>query len=232
MPNHDKKAEILTITKTEQYRTVNELFEKSQPNSWYFTFLFLSVFIITSGLLLNNGFIVLGGMLLTPLLTPVLVTALGFAVGEIGAIKNAALLMGRSFLIIAGTALVFTFIFGVSPSSPVFENNIRTAMLYFIVALTSGVAATFAWTRKESSEAIAGIAIAISLVPPLGLVGIWLSVADFATVQFYFLVFLFNLLGVLVGSSIAFSLLKFHRSEQKVHQKANEIQKIDQGLKK
>jgi len=221
--NNLKKGEnILQVTKAEQYRTVAELFQKSQPDSVFYTLLTLAVIIVSSGLLINNSFIVIGGMLVAPVLTPVMLAALGLAVGQTKPVKDGALLIIRSSLLIVVGGLVMSFVFGSNQHNLFFENTMRTAILYFIVAIASGVAATLAWTRKEIIDAVTGTAIALSLVPPLVLIGIRLGNLDFELARYYFLVFLFNLLGTLVGSLVTFTMLKFYKSEQKVVQEVKE----------
>lgn len=218
---------ILKISRTEQYKTVDELFKRSESSSVYYTLLVLSAFIVVCGLLLNNLAIVIGGMLVTPMLTPVLLIALGIATGEFLVVKNTAILVLKSIGIIAASALIAALIFGQSPEAQGFkllDNTLRAGVLYFIVALASGIAATFAWVRKDVAEILPGVAIAISLVPPLSSAGIWLSVFNLELSRFYFLVFLFNLLGVILGSFIIFALLKFYKAEEKVAEKAKEVQ--------
>lgn len=216
---------ILEIKKTDQNTTVDELFKRSQPNPVYYTLLAISSVIIALGILLENSFIVIGGMLLTPVLSPILLVALGLAIGEPASIKNVGMLIAKSVVIIVLSALILTFIFGAPASTPFFENTTRTAILYFIVALASGVAATFAWVRKEMSDILPGIAIAVSLVPPLSLVGIGIASWAGEVIRFYFFVFLLNSIGVIVGSLVVFSLLKFHKSEKRIQQEAQKIEK-------
>jgi len=138
------------------------------------------------------------------------------ATGSLVSIKQEAILLVKSFIVILGGSLLLALIFGISNFSSIFENTTRTAALYFIVAIASGIAATFAWSRKEVADVLPGIAIAVSLVPPLCLIGIGLSGLNLEFVRFYFSVFLFNLLGVVTGSLVAFSLLKFYKAEKKI----------------
>lgn len=209
---------LLEISESEQYRTIDELLERSKPNATYYTLLVLSSLIIAVGLLLNSASVVIGGMLVTPVLIPVLAMALGISTGEIDFLRKEILaLLGKSFVIILIGSFFIALIFGAPSNIYVFENTVKTAILYFIVALSSGIAATFAWTRKEISEVLPGISIAVSLVPPLSLIGISLSLLDFEIARFYFLVFLFNLLGITMGSLIVFSLLKFHKAGTRLH---------------
>lgn len=219
--NH-KKENILSVTKTDQYRTIDELLKESRPTVVYYTLLVLSSIIVACGLLLSNSAIVIGGMLVTPVLTPVLVVALAVSAGETRPLKQVGILLGKSFLIIVVGSLLLSIILGLPIDSSIFENSIRTAVLYFIVAIVSGVAATFAWVRKEVAEVLPGIAIAVSLVPPLSSVGVWLSALEFETARFYFLVFVFNLLGIIMGSLVVFSLLKFYRMKRELEKKSND----------
>ncbi len=219
------EGKILEISRTEQYKTIDELFKRSQSNTVYYTLLILSIIIIASGLLINNASIVIGGMLVTPVLTPILVVALGLVVGEVGAIRSVAALMGKSFALVIAISAILALLFGTAESSQILENTFRAAVLYFIIAAASGAAATFAWIRKEIADVLPGIAIAVSLVPPLSLVGIWLSTLDLATARFYFLVFFSNLVGIILGSFVVFSLLKFYKAESKVLAKGKEIEK-------
>lgn len=218
------KESILAIKKSEQYRTADELISRSQPSSTYYTLLFVSSLVISSGLLLQNSFIVTGGMLITPVLAPILVVAMGISIGEVKVIKEASVLLGKSFLVILLSAFVLALLIGSAKTPDIFtsSNRITTAFLYFIVAISAGVAATFAWTRKEMSDALIGIAIAVSLVPPLGLIGISLPAKNWIAAQFHLIVFVLNLFGVLAGSLIVFSLLKFHKAQHHIQEQISE----------
>ncbi len=222
----EKKGNILKVTKKEQYKTVSELMERSQSNSVYYTLLILSIFIVGTGLLLGNAPIVIGGMLVTPVLTPILVIALGITVGELRAVKDPIILITKSVFITIAASALLAFIFGAEGLEKVFISDIRTAILYFIVAGASGMAATFAWVRKQVADILPGISIAVSLVPPLSLVGIYLGFLDFETVRFYLLIFILNFIGILIGAIVVFSLLHFSKSGNELKHKIDELEKV------
>ncbi len=219
---------ILEVSKKDQYKTIDELFKRSESGTVYYILLILSAVIIASGLLLNNASIVIGGMLVTPVLTPILLISLGLVVGEIEAVKNVGLLMAKSFFLILAISFAAAIAFGLSPDMQILENTFRAAVLYFLVAFAAGVAATFAMVRKEIAEVLPGIAIAVSLVPPLSLVGIWLSVLNLEYARFYFSIFFFNVFGIILGSFVVFSILKFYKSEKKV---TAESKKLEEQIK-
>jgi len=225
-----------SITKSDQYRAVNDLIIESNPGSNYYTLLILSSVIIAAGLLLANSAILIGGMLVTPLLTPILLISLGITLGRPFLLKKPAKLILKSVAIILVVAFLFGLIFSVPDdkeffSSVIFNNTISSAFLYFIVAFASGIAATFAWVRKKVTNMLPGISIAVSLVPPIALVGIWLAQIEIENARFFLMVFLFNLIGIIMGSMIVFSMLKFYKTDDEVTANINLLEKENNRIK-
>lgn len=216
----DNPENILNIAEKNQYQTIDDLLKHSHPSSTYYTLLVIASFIITSGLLLDNGFIIIGGILVSPLLSPVLTVALALSVGELSPLKRVAILLGKTFIAVIAISFLLSLVFGHTQNIKLFDNTLRTAVLYFIVAISSGAAATFAFARKDISEILPGTALAVSLVPPLSLIGIWLSTFNFPFARYFLLIFLLNLFGIIIGSLIVFSLLKFYKAEEEILKEA------------
>jgi uncharacterized hydrophobic protein (TIGR00271 family) len=217
-----KEDNVFKVTRSNQYRTVEELLDESKPSLTYYTLLILSSIIVVCGILLGNAPVIIGGMLVTPMLTPVLALALAFSTGEPALLKPLGVLLGKSFGFVVVVSCLVALIFGV-PQEAIFDNSARTVILYFVVAVISGIAATFAWAHKEIAAVLPGIAIAVSLVPPISAVGVWLSVLDFDAARFFFFVFFANLLGIVMGSIVVFSLLRFYKADRKIKEKSEEI---------
>jgi len=227
--NHEivEKGQILNVKTNAKFKTIDELFEQSQASSVYYSLLILSIFIVTCGLLLQNAPIVIGGMLVTPILTPLLVIALGISVAELKAVKGPLILVLKSTIITIIVSAALTLIFGIKEIEQIFVNDLRTAILYFIVAAASGIAATFAWVRKEVSDILPGVAISVSLVPPLSLLGINLGILSFETARFYLIIYLLNLFGIIVGSLVVFSLLRFQKDKWAIKKKVKEVEDVE-----
>jgi len=214
--NTEKQDKILEVSRKEQYHTVEELFEHSRPSRIYYFLLGLSALIIAAGLIVQNSAIVIGGMLVAPILTPLLTIALGLSVSRASVAVPIVVLVAKSAALIVCISFVVALLLGATPGANIFENNFRSATLYFIVALASGVAATLTWIRREVANILPGVAISVALVPPLSLVGILLSLLDFNGVRFWLTVFLLNLVGILVGSFVVFTMSKFYKVEEKI----------------
>jgi len=230
-----KQKSFLDITKKEAYHAVEDLVNDSRPNGIYVTLLILSSVVITSGLLLNNTAILIGGMLITPVLTPVLLLALGITISKPVVIIQTLKTIIKSFVFMFLVTLVLSLWFGLPENTfqnQIIENSTRTAFLYFLVAVASGVAASFAWARKEAQDILPGISIAVSLVPPLCSGAMWLSVRDLEQARFYIFVFLFNLLGIVMGSLVVFSMLKFYTSGDLAEKKIEKIKKEEEEIAK
>jgi len=224
LDNLGTSGEILTVEENVKNSVVDKLLSQSQENSTYYTLLVVSTLIIGSGILLSNSFIIIGGIVMAPVLNPILVIALSIAVGELTPIKNVAFLLLKSFVLVLIAAVLLSVVFSPAQNLELFENTMRTAILYFIVAVSSGVGATFGLVRREISRILPGTAIAVSLIPPLVLMGIWIGAYNVELVRYYIMVFLFNVCGVIVGSIIVFSLLKFYKNEAEVAKKGKEIE--------
>ena len=205
---------ILKITNSDRYETVETLFEKSSPNSIYYMLLSLSSIVVASGMILNNVIIIIGGMLIAPFLAPLLVIGLGISLGQLEAIKSASILLLKSILVVVLISFALGIMFGSPQEFSIIKGTFNSVLVYFIVAFFSGIAAAFAWARKETSEILPGVAVAVSLVPPLSMIGIGLSSLKLSALRFSSLIFIFNLIGIVLGSMVVFSLLKFYKSEQ------------------
>lgn len=229
MSSQANNTSFFSVTKSDQYRAISDLVRESRANANYYTLLILSSIIIAVGLLLANSAVLIGGMLVTPLLTPILLISLGITTSKPKLIQNVSILLVKSVIVIFAVSFVAGLVFSVPDheeffNDALFNNSLRSALLYFIVALVSGIAATFAWVRKEVTNILPGISIAVSLVPPISMVAIWISVLQFDSARFFLMVFILNLLGIIVGSMTVFSILKFYKSDQDINDHLDKIE--------
>lgn len=223
-----EQTDLFLVKEQERYRAINDLINESSAVAVYYPLLILSSVIIAAGLLLSNSAILIGGMLVTPLLTPILLISLGITTSQKKLLQHTAILIAKSVGIILTISIILGIIFKLPESSStyggsVFENSLRAALLYFLVAFSSGIAATFAWVHKKVNSILPGISIAVSVVPPLSMVGIAISVAQFETMQYFLMIFLLNLFGIIMGGIIVFSMLKFYQAEATVSSKIEEV---------
>jgi uncharacterized hydrophobic protein (TIGR00271 family) len=175
----------------------------------FFVMISLAAVIATLGLLLNSPAVIIGGMLVAPLMSPIIGIALAIALGNVRLLRDAAESAIKGIFLAVVIAL---FVASVSPLTGVNEEILaRTApnLLDLVVALASGAAAAYALSRKDVSAALPGVAIAAALVPPLGAIGIGLATNRPEVAGGGLLLFSTNLVAITLAGAINFLLLGF-----------------------
>jgi uncharacterized membrane protein len=91
----------------------------------------------------------------------------------------------------------------------------RSSILYAVVAAISGLAAAFAIIKPNLNETLLGVAVSVSIVPPLAVAGVGVSHLDWGMISSALILFLVNVAGIIFSGMVAFSL--FHLTKiQKV----------------
>ena len=197
----------LTVPQLQRSDRVN-LFEALQQSArWNFDFLALiglSTAIASLGLLQNSTAVVIGAMLVAPLMAPLLGAGLALVQGNLPLMQSSARAILFGFL----TALTISFVAGfcvpISSLTPELLNRGGPTLLDLGVALLSGMAAAYCIARPNLSAALAGVAIAAALVPPIATTGISLAMDEHINAKGAALLFGTNVVAVILGASFAF----------------------------
>lgn len=146
------------------------------PTVWI---LITSIFIASIGLNTSSIPVVIGAMLISPLMGPIL--AIGFAVGTydwetlMRALKN----FGIAIVISLITSTIFFLISPLKEASPELIARTKPTILDVMIAIFGGLAGIIAGSRSEKSNVIPGVAIATALMPPLCTAGYGIATAQF-----------------------------------------------------
>ncbi|UGT57326.1 DUF389 domain-containing protein [Nocardia asteroides] len=193
----------------QQRRTLDELTDKldlsvgdvTAKRSAFWIMLVLSAVIAISGVVGDSTATVIGAMIVAPLSVPILGVALGVVTGR-------AALVGRSLiLVLAGIVVVVAlgFVFAQVLPNPV--NVLSNAqvvgrtspkLMDLTAALATGLVAAVAVTRRDVGDVLPGVAIAISLVPPLGVVGVCLGSGAPSLALGAFVLFASNVVAMII----------------------------------
>ncbi|MBP7114328.1 MAG: DUF389 domain-containing protein [Candidatus Peribacteraceae bacterium] len=210
-PFTHKPATLLGVSNSERQEAIEHLVDATALRHGYYLLLTLSVIIVTLGLLIDNTPIVIGGMVIAPVLTPILLLAVGIASHSVRAISHASIVLLTSMIIVLSLSLLLTWIVAyATPVTPVIPEQTNPIM-YFVIAFCSGIVAGFAWVKKDLAATISGIAIAVSLLPPLCITGIGLAVGNDEVALRSMTVFMTNVFGILFAAVLTFVLLGFMR---------------------
>ncbi|WFL78251.1 TIGR00341 family protein [Altererythrobacter arenosus] len=172
----------------------------------YLLMLSMSAGIAILGLLLSSPAVVIGAMLLSPLMGPIMGLGFGLAIGDFSWTKQSAksLFLGSLLSILFCALIVF-----LSPIQTVTsEIAARTQPNLFdlLVALFSGIAGTYAMIRGREGT-IVGVAIATALMPPLAVVGFGLATFNWTVFGGALMLFVTNLVTI---AATAFGLAKLY----------------------
>lgn len=220
-------AEIAQEEIANKMQVVHKLIQESHVGWEYILMLSIACLVTTLGLLVGSASVVIGGMLLAPLMSPILALGLGFITANQQSVMRALINIGKSIALILGLSTVTAFIFGGSDPFNNLEIISRTQPLplFIFIAILSGIAAAFAWAKPNLSASLPGIAVAVALVPPLCVTGIGIAAFSREIVVGSLQLFLINLAGIATSSAIVFSLLGFYQMKF-VEQKEITTEKI------
>lgn len=188
---------------------------RMQKLAAWWVMLLLSVSIATFAVLQDSTAVVIGAMLIAPLMTPIL--------GLSGALVNGWThrAAASSALVAAGVAASIALAFVISawvPDLVSFDANtqissrVQPTFVDMLIALAAGAAGAFATVNVRVASSIAGVAIAVALVPPLGVVGVALQNLRFDDALGAFILFLTNFVSIVLAAAGVFVLTGFAES--------------------
>ena len=175
-------------------------------NLWVLVF---AIFIASLGLNVNSPAVVIGAMLISPLMGPIMGLGLGMAINDLTLLKKA----GYNYLFAAGVGLLTsTIYFAISPINDAHSEILaRTSPNIYdvLIAFFGGLAGIIATSSKLKGNVIPGVAIATALMPPLCTAGYGLATwqLDYFLGAFY--LFLINTVFIALATLITARLLKF-----------------------
>ncbi len=183
--------------------------DRAGKRSGFLIMLTLAGVIAIAGVLTDSTATVIGAMIIAPLGTPILAIGLGIVTGHLSLVVRSILwvLLGLAIVIVLGLAFS---VFVATPQSLETNSQVlgRTSPSFMdlLAALATGFAGGFAMCRRDLSAILPGVAIAISLVPPLGVVGVCAGQGLWADALGALWLFLSNVIALVIAGSIVFTL--------------------------
>jgi uncharacterized hydrophobic protein (TIGR00271 family) len=189
-------------------------FEGERKNKQIVNFivlLALATVIATYGVVTDSTASVIGAMIIAPLMTPIMASAAAVILGSTIRLRQALRLVALGILGVIVLSILLTFFIPDSlisfPTNSQITSRVSPGLLDLMIALAAGAAGAYAIGRQEIADSLAGVAIAISLVPPLCVVGISLAKGQWMDSGGAFLLFLTNFFAILLAGAIVFRIL-------------------------
>ncbi|MGJ8673972.1 DUF389 domain-containing protein [Rubritalea sp.] len=197
---------IPQLNRNERVTLFDEIEEKARWSFDFASLMALATAIAALGLLSDSGAVVIGAMLVAPLMTPLLGGGLAVVQGNWPLWRNCQKAVGLGFLLALAVGVVFGLIaraMGLGLTDELLARG-APSILDLGIAFISGIAASYCLARPKLSGALAGVAIAAALVPPIATVGVCLALQKFEVSQGAAILFGTNVVAIVLGSATNF----------------------------
>ena len=181
------------------------------PNVWILAF---SIIIASVGLNVNSTAVIIGAMLISPLMGPIIGIGLGLGVNDTKLIrvglKNLIVMVGIS-LIASTLYFLLTPLKLANPTELLARTN--PTLYDVIIALFGGAAGLLEISRKEKGTVLSGVAIATALMPPLCTAGYGLATGTFKYFFGALMLFIINGVFIIIATYVMSKILGFQEYE-------------------
>lgn len=172
--------------------------------------LMCAIMIASLGLNVNSTAVIIGAMLISPLMGPIIGMGLSVGIGDFDLLKRALKNYGVATLISVVTATVYFLISPLSEARSELLARTSPTLYDVLIAFFGGAAGVLALTTKSKGQVIPGVAIATALMPPLCTAGYGLATAQWSYFFGAFYLFFINTVFIAVATFLGVKFLRFH----------------------
>jgi uncharacterized hydrophobic protein (TIGR00271 family) len=172
--------------------------------------LIFAVFLASIGLNANSTAVVIGAMLISPLMGPILGIGMSFALNDFLTFKKSLINLGTMIALSLTASFLFFYFFPLSEDNSELLGRVSPDIRDVLIAFFGGLALMVARTKKGTvASVIFGVAIATALMPPLCTAGYGLAKGNF--VYFWGAMYLFtiNTIFIALATFLVLKLLRF-----------------------
>ena len=178
---------------------------RGRKSTKFWILLVLAAIIATAGVISDSTATVIGAMIVAPLMTPILGTALAVVLADRHHLMRSVGLVVGGALVVIAIALLLGFLgapLDAFVSNSQVSGRIHPKLIDLVAALATGTVGAFALVRSDISDTLPGVAIAISLVPPLAVVGLLISVQRYSDAAGAALLFGTNVAAIIATGAV------------------------------
>jgi uncharacterized hydrophobic protein (TIGR00271 family) len=209
---------VTGVTQVDIERMRDQVFfegpERRRHLSRYWLLLLLSAVIACAGVVSDSTATVIGAMIIAPLMVPILGVVLGVVLADGPNLRRCLLLL----ILGAAAVVALSWLLGhLVPYPVIAATNSQVAarvtprLVDLVAALATGSVGSVALTRPDISDTLPGVAIAISLVPPLAVAGLTLQSGAPRECLGALLLFATNVVAILASGIVVLALYRVGR---------------------
>ncbi|GAB2772135.1 DUF389 domain-containing protein [Salinimicrobium soli] len=205
-----RKLPILPRATAEQFQELFKVLrENAKVKSAFLVMMILSTLIAAFGLYGDSSPVIIGAMILAPIIAPIVSFSMGMVRYDTSMLKTGFETIVIGTLVCLAVAAGVSVIIPLKIITPEIEARLSPTLLDLGIAVASGIAAAYAHAKEGIAKSLAGVAIAVALVPPLSVAGIGLGWLDWQVFSGAILLYLTNLAGIILFAGLTFLLLGF-----------------------
>jgi uncharacterized hydrophobic protein (TIGR00271 family) len=172
--------------------------------------LICSIFVASVGLNANSTAVVIGAMLISPLMGPILGIGLSIAINDIDTLRKSLINLATMLVLSLLTAFLFFYLFPLSQDNSELLGRVKPDIRDVLIAFFGGLALIIARTKKGTiASVIFGVAIATALMPPLCTAGYGLSQGKFDYFFGAMYLFTINTIFIALATFLVLKILRF-----------------------
>ena len=172
--------------------------------------LIFAVFVASIGLNANSTAVVIGAMLISPLMGPILGIGMSFALNDINTFKKSLMNLGTMIGLSLFASFLFFYSFPLSEDNSELLGRVSPDIRDVLIAFFGGLALMVARTKKGTiASVIFGVAIATALMPPLCTAGYGLAKGNFSYFIGAMYLFMINTIFIALATFLVMKLLGF-----------------------
>jgi uncharacterized hydrophobic protein (TIGR00271 family) len=174
-------------------------------NLWILMF---AIIVASVGLNMNSTAVVIGAMLISPLMGPIIGLGLGVGIYDFQLIKKSFRSLAAAVVISVLASAAYFALTPISDAQSELLSRTTPTIWDVLISFFGGLAGIVAVTRKDKSNAIPGVAIATALMPPLCTAGYGIATLNFAYFLGAFYLFFINSVFISISSMLIIRFLK------------------------
>jgi len=198
---------------TDEYNTIKGIEEGIEIKGYNIWILMASAMLASIGLDVNSGAVIIGAMLISPLMNPILGVGLGLGINDWNmsrhALQNLAIAVAVSIL----TSVIYFWVTPFGDATTEIMARTEPTLLDVFVAIFGGVAGIVSNSRYEKTNAIPGVAIATALMPPICVAGFGLATFDLVIFGGAFYLFFINAVFISIST---FTMVRYFGFEPRI----------------
>lgn len=192
-------------------------------NLWLLVF---AIFVASIGLNTNSTAVIIGAMLISPLMGPIVGAGLALAINDFALLKKALSNLLVATLIAMAVSTIYFFITPLRDAQSELLARTSPNIYDVLIALFGGLAGIVGVSRKEKSNVIPGVAIATALMPPLCTAGYGIATAQLQYMLGAFYLYLINCTFICIATFLMVKYLRFKPVQYVDKQQAIRIRSI------